>query len=69
MNPLMECCKKFDYKYSQPAPFKIERRKDRDVQEWLGLIRNKLAKFKDITFVVFILPGGKGKGQFYNEIK
>jgi hypothetical protein len=49
-----------------PVMFQIEGRDD-DWNNWESLIKNNINP--SVNFIVFILPGGKGKGKFYNEIK
>ena len=63
---IKKCLDNFEFTASVPAMFEIEGRDD-DFKNWEKLILDKINSKCD--FVVFILPGQKGKGKCYSEIK
>ncbi len=66
LKTLQQVQESFKYNMGEPRRVYV---KSQNLRDWEEQIRNTIGNNQDVTAVVLIIPGSKGKGQLYNDIK
>jgi hypothetical protein len=66
LKTLQQVQQSFKYNMGEPRRVYV---KSQNFRDWEEQIRNTIGNSQDVTAVVLIIPGSKGKGHLYNDIK